>query len=91
MPCSIPSGKRCGPGSPWSPPNEVTIVAAELGSTAGAIGAALAAVKSPTKDQRFLAGDFPSARIRRAAPEATDGRCKTGQKRGSFLNHCPFR
>lgn len=59
---------------PLVPPQQVTIVAAELGSTAGAIGAALAAVESPTKDQRFLAGDFPSARIRRAAPEATDGR-----------------
>lgn len=54
------------------PPERVTIVAAELGSTAGAIGAALAAVESPTKDQRFLAGDFPSAKIRRAASDATD-------------------
>jgi glucokinase len=47
------------------PPEQVTIVGAELGAAAGAIGAALAAVESPTKDRRFLAGDFPSARIRR--------------------------
>ena len=47
------------------PPEQVAIVAAELGSGAGAIGAALAAVESPTKDHRFLAGDFPSAQIRR--------------------------
>jgi glucokinase len=47
------------------PPEQVMIVGAELGSTAGAIGAALAAVESPTRNRRFLAGDFPSARIRR--------------------------
>ena len=50
------------------PPDQVQVVAAELGSEAGAIGAALAAVESPTKDQRFLAGDFPSAQIRRTDP-----------------------
>jgi len=48
-----------------APPEQIEIVAAELGSQAGAIGAALAAVESPTKDRRFLAGDFPSAQIRR--------------------------
>ena len=53
------------------PPEQVEVVAAELGSGAGAIGAALAAVASPTKDQRFLAGDFPSAQIRRTDPGAT--------------------
>ncbi len=57
---------------PLVPPEQVNIVAAELGFTAGAIGAALAAVESPTKDHRFLAGDFPSAQIRRADSEATD-------------------
>lgn len=46
-------------------PEQVAIVGAELGSGAGAIGAALAAVESPTKDHRFLAGDFPSAQFRR--------------------------
>jgi len=56
------------------PPERISIVAAELGSAAGAIGAALAAVESPTRDKRFLAGDLPSARIRRAAPDTTDRR-----------------
>lgn len=55
------------------PPEQVEVVAAELGSEAGAIGAALAAVESPTKDQRFLAGDFPSAQIRREEPGSTEG------------------
>ena len=54
------------------PPEQITIVAAELGTTAGAVGAALAAVDSPNKDHRFLAGDFPSAQIRRTIPEVTD-------------------
>ncbi len=54
------------------PPEQITIVAAELGTAAGAVGAALAAVDSPNKDHRFLAGDFPSARIRRTNPEVTD-------------------
>jgi hypothetical protein len=40
-------------------------VPAQLGYEAGAIGAALAAVQTPTKDQRFLAGAIPSAEIRR--------------------------
>lgn len=52
------------------PPEQVEVVAAELGSQAGAIGAALAAVESPTKDRRFLAGDFPSAQRRRTEPGA---------------------
>ncbi|MGI9647319.1 MAG: ROK family protein [Acidimicrobiia bacterium] len=56
------------------PPEQVTVVAAELGATAGAIGAALAAVDSPTRDRRFLAGDFPSAQIRRAESGPTDPR-----------------
>ena len=47
------------------PPEQIEIVPAELGAGAGAIGAALAAVESPTKDRRFLAGDFKSAQIRR--------------------------
>lgn len=47
------------------PPDQVQIVAAELGAGAGAIGAALAAIESPTKDRRFLAGDFKSAQLRR--------------------------
>ena len=54
------------------PPEQVTIVAAELGTAAGAVGAALAAVDSPTKDHRFLAGDFPSAKIRRTISEVND-------------------
>ena len=53
------------------PPDRVDVVAAQLGSEAGAIGAALAAIDSPTKDQRFLAGDFRSAQLRRDRPEAT--------------------
>lgn len=52
------------------PPDQVEIVAAELGTGAGAIGAALAAIESPTKDRRFLAGDFKSAQLRRG--EITD-------------------
>ena len=52
------------------PPDQVEIVAAALGAGAGAIGAALAAIESPTKDQRFLAGDFKSAQLRRG--EITD-------------------
>jgi glucokinase len=48
------------------PPDQIEIVPAELGYEAGAIGAALAAVATPTKDQRFLAGEIPSAKIRRA-------------------------
>jgi glucokinase len=47
------------------PPEQIEVVAAELGSRAGAIGAALAAVVSPTRDQRFLAGEIPSAMMRR--------------------------
>lgn len=47
------------------PPDQIEIVAAELGNEAGAIGAALAAVETPTKDQRFLAGEIPSAATRR--------------------------
>jgi glucokinase len=54
------------------PPEQVSIVAAELGSSAGAIGAALAAVDSPTRDQRFLAGDFPSAKLRREVAGPSD-------------------
>jgi glucokinase len=54
------------------PPEQITIVAAELGTVAGAVGAALAAVDSPTRDRRFLMGDFPSARMRRTIPEVTD-------------------
>ena len=54
------------------PPDHVQVVAAQLGSEAGAIGAALAAIESPTKDKRFLAGDFPSARIRREQPGLKD-------------------
>jgi glucokinase len=47
------------------PPDRIEIVPAQLGYEAGAIGAALAAVATPTKDQRFLAGAIPSAKIRR--------------------------
>jgi glucokinase len=50
------------------PPELVDIVPAELGPFAGAIGAALAAVESPSKDRRFLAGEIPSARMRREGP-----------------------
>ena len=51
------------------PPGQIEIVAAELGSEAGAIGAALAAIESPTRDRRFLAGDFKSAQLRRSRPD----------------------
>ena len=47
------------------PPDQIEILPAELGYEAGAIGAALAAVESPTKDQRFLVGEIPSAAARR--------------------------
>jgi glucokinase len=51
------------------PPDRIEIVPAQLGYEAGAIGAALAAVATPSRDQRFLAGEIPSAKIRR---EETD-------------------
>ena len=47
------------------PRDQINIVAATLGSSAGAVGAALAAIESPTKDTRFLAGEIPSAHLRR--------------------------
>lgn len=47
------------------PPEQVDIVPAELGSAAGAIGAALAALGSPVGDRRFLQGEIPSAVRRR--------------------------
>ena len=47
------------------PPEQIEVVAAILGSTAGAVGAAIAAIDSPTKDTRFLAGEIPSATKRR--------------------------
>ena len=47
------------------PPDQIEIVAAELGYEAGAIGAALAAMATPSKDQRLLTGDIPSATTRR--------------------------
>jgi glucokinase len=50
------------------PPEGIEVVAASLGSTAGAVGAALAAVDSPSKDRTFLAGEIPSARMRRGEP-----------------------
>lgn len=46
-------------------PDLVEVVPATLGPVAGAVGAALAAVESPAKDARFLAGEIPSATIRR--------------------------
>lgn len=53
------------------PPDQIEIVPASLGSTAGAVGAALAAVESPSKDRTFLAGEIPSAQMRRG--ESTGG------------------
>lgn len=53
------------------PPEHVDVVAATLGPTAGAVGAALAAVATPTRDDRFLAGEIPSAAMRRT--EVTTG------------------
>lgn len=47
------------------PRDQVEVVPALLGSEAGAIGAALAAIESPTRDQRFLQGAIPSAEMRR--------------------------
>lgn len=47
------------------PPELIEVVPAILGSTAGAVGAAIAAIESPTKDARFLAGEIPSATKRR--------------------------
>lgn len=47
------------------PRDLIEVVGATLGSTAGAVGAALAAVESPTRDRRFLAGEVPSAAMRR--------------------------
>jgi glucokinase len=52
------------------PPDQIKIVPAELGYEAGAIGAALAAMATPTKDHRFLAGKIPSAKIRREKTQA---------------------
>lgn len=50
------------------PPERIEVVAASLGSIAGAVGAALAAVDSPSKDRTFLAGEIPSAQLRRGEP-----------------------
>ena len=47
------------------PRDRIEVVPALLGSEAGAIGAALAAIESPTRDQRFLLGEIPSAELRR--------------------------
>jgi len=47
------------------PPEQIEVVPAILGATAGAVGAAIAAIESPTKDARFLAGEIPSATKRR--------------------------
>jgi glucokinase len=47
------------------PRDQVEVVPAVLGPEAGAIGAALAAIESPTRDQRFLHGEIPSAQLRR--------------------------
>ena len=47
------------------PPEKVEIVPAELGPEAGAIGAALAAVASPSADEQFMIGEIPSAAMRR--------------------------
>ena len=47
------------------PRDEVHVVAATLGSTSGAVGAALAGVESPARDRRFQAGEIPSAAMRR--------------------------
>ena len=49
------------------PEEFIQIVPAELGSPAGAIGAALAARGSPSGDMRFLQGEVPSAVQRRSA------------------------
>lgn len=48
------------------PPEQIEIVAATLGASAGAVGAAVAAADSPTKDRMFLAGEVPSAARRRS-------------------------
>ena len=47
------------------PRDQVHVVPATLGSTSGAVGAALAAVESPARDRRFQAGEIPSATMRR--------------------------
>lgn len=47
------------------PPDAVQIVAAELGSMAGAVGAALASQGSVVGDASFLVGEIPSATRRR--------------------------
>ena len=47
------------------PTEMIVVVPATLGPTAGAVGAALSAVASPTKDSEFLAGEIPSAAMRR--------------------------
>lgn len=49
------------------PPDQIEVVPAILGSTAGAVGAAIAAIESPSKDAKFLAGEIPSATKRRQA------------------------
>jgi glucokinase len=49
------------------PPDRIDIVAASLGPVAGAVGAGLAAVDSPSRSREFLAGEIPSARMRREA------------------------
>lgn len=48
------------------PPKRVQIVGAELGPLAGAIGAAIASQGSPVGDDEFLAGEIPSAELRRS-------------------------
>ncbi len=47
------------------PPERIDVVPATLGPMTGAVGAAIAAIDSPTKDRRFLAGEIPSAVMRR--------------------------
>lgn len=47
------------------PRERIDVVPATVGPMTGAVGAAIAAVDSPTKDQRFLAGEIPSAAMRR--------------------------
>ncbi len=53
------------------PRERIEVVAATLGPTAGAVGAAIAAVESPSRDRTFLAGEVPSATMRRGGLNST--------------------
>jgi glucokinase len=54
------------------PRDRILVVPATLGATGGAVGAAIAAVDSPSRDRTFLAGEIPSAAMRRDGLRPTD-------------------